>query len=321
MNQVSDTLGRRKRTRASSTGKRLRLTLRDQAWLTALHRHGPLSSSFLLAFAAPLAMNEKRARERLGDLFHEANTPHGGSYLARPAQQFQTLGSHYNPLVYDLTPSAQTALRAIGAWSERSVQSAGPWWHRFMVSAITASVELAAAQRPDIGYIPQAAILDRAGAGLEWPVEYVDPASSKRVTKVLKPDAIFGLEYRSLAARRFRFFIVEADRASEPLTTRHWSRKSAARSFAQYQQYVGAGLYKRHLGLTAPILVLNVTTSLARQAALIKTLMAASPSGNDYTLFQTWDAFCVPPQIPAPNQHLLDGLWQRAGRSALRIDG
>lgn len=315
-----DSLGRRDRRGPTSTGKRVRLTPRDVVWLEALHRHGPLASSFLIEFAKPLGMNEKRAQERLADLFHEDNTLHGGAYLQRPAQQFQTLDARYNQIVSDLSPVGVRALEETGAWHNGSGPQGGPWWHKFMISSITASIELACRARSDVSFIEQSTILGRANTKLEAEVRYADPGSRKQANKVLRPDALFGLEYRSSGRSRFRFFVVEADRATEPLNTKSFNRKSARRSFAQYRAYIEDGIYRRHLNLTAPLLVLHVTTSEARRDALIRTLLSDEPRGNDYMLFQSWESFCTPPTVPKPNPLLLNGTWLRAGRVDLRID-
>lgn len=293
----------------------MRLTARDQIWLEAIHRHGPLASSFLHAYTEPLGMYEKRAKERLGDLFHEHNTTDDAAYLLRPTQQFQTLDSRYNQLVYDLGRGGERALKRAGSWSDRAGPSGGPWWHRLMVSSITASIEIGTLARYDVSFISQAQILDRSKTSLECLVIYVDPASRKRVRRLLIPDAVFGLEYHTTHGSRYRFFVVEADRATEPLTTQNWNRKSAMRSFAQYAAYVGRSAYKSHLNLRAPLLVLNVTTSRARCDRLVETLNKQSPAGNDYMLFQHWDVFETPPRIPRPNASLLEGGWQRAGLS------
>src|SRR5690606_16215844 len=101
--------------------------------------------SFLLEFAKRTHKSEKRARERLTDLFNEENTPHGGCYLTRPPQQFRTIDSRYNQLVYDLAPAALAALNEQGS-PIRPTRS-GPWLHSFMVSCITASIELACLDR------------------------------------------------------------------------------------------------------------------------------------------------------------------------------
>ena len=122
-----DVIGRRSRTAATSTGKRVSLTQRDMLWMQKLAEHGPLPSSFLLAFATHSHASEKRAIERLGDLFHEDNTPYGEPYLTRPVQQFRTIDSRYNQLVYDLAPAGWRALKRSGFDTERCSAPSGPW--------------------------------------------------------------------------------------------------------------------------------------------------------------------------------------------------
>ena len=127
-----DTLGRRKRLSPSPTGKRVSPTNRDLRWFAALAEHGPLPSSFLLAFGGNDHHSEKRARERLTDLFHESNTPHGGAYLTRPLQQFRTIDSRYNQLVYDLAPASVAALKNAGL--ERPISKVRRKDHRYGIT-------------------------------------------------------------------------------------------------------------------------------------------------------------------------------------------
>lgn len=315
-----DSLGRRSRTRPCSTDKRVRLQERDWRWLKAIHCHGPLASSFLLDFAKPLGTSLKRAQERLGDLFHEANTPHGGPYLTRPAQQFLTIDSRYNRLVYDLAPAGVKALKDAGVWQEHSGTKGGPWVHSLMVSSVTASIELATLGRTELTYIPQSAILMRANTSLVCPVSYADPAPKYTVTKSLLPDALFGLEYHTPKGSRFRFFAVEADRGTEPLTSKNQNRKSLMRNLRQYQAYIEGGVYQGHLGLTAPLLVLNVMSNPIRTQKTVAHIERTVSGGMNYQLFQSWDAFAAPFRPPAPNYDLLFGAWQRAGHPAISID-
>ncbi len=99
-----DSLGRRKRTTPISTGKRITPQEADLLWFQKLYEHGPLPSSFLIAYAEQLRRSTKRSTERLTDLFNEDETKHGGRYLTRPPQQFRTIDSRYNQLVYTLPP-------------------------------------------------------------------------------------------------------------------------------------------------------------------------------------------------------------------------
>ena len=315
----TDALNRRRRDRPQSTGKRITPQPRDLLWMQKLHEHGPLSSSFLHAFSEHLAGNEKRSRDRLTDLFNEDNTTHGGAYLTRPWQQFQTLDARYQDLVYDLGRPAEQVLKAQNLWHETGGPS-GPWTHQFMVAAITASIELATLADPNLSYIPQHAILSRAKTTLRCKVPFANPVTGDEEISDLIPDAVFGLEYRQGGKTSFRFFAVEADRATEPTRATKFNRKSHLRNFLQYREFVGGGLYRDHLKLTSGLLVLNVTTGEATMANMLKLASELSPSGNSYQLFQCHPAFGRQFKPPKPLSTLLAGPWLRAGRDAFRID-
>lgn len=302
-----DALGRRCRTKPTSTGKRTKPQPRDLLWFEKLAEHGPLPSSFLLAFAKDTHVSEKRAKERLTDLFNEDRTPHRGSYLTRPAQQFRTLDARYNQLVYDLSPASVAALRKSGS-TIRPARS-GPWQHSLMVSCITASIELACNECDDINFIPQSKILARAEASLRWTTEICDPDSGASYEKDLLPDAVFGLEYLTSEGKRYRFYALEADRATEPLRSAEIHRKSFLRHLLQYEDYIEGGLYRDHLDLTAPMMVLNVTTSEERKRRMLALTDELFPEGNSYQLFQVWQAFGVLFAPPAPNADMLNGAW------------
>lgn len=307
-----DTLGRRSRLTPAPTGKRVSATARDLLWFAKLAEHGPLPTSFLLAFGQDTHTSEKRARERLADLFHETDTPEGGTYLSRPAQQFRTLDARYNQLVYDLTEAGLQALRRSGRAVGEPRAPSGPWLHRLMTSCVTASIELATLARSDVSYIPQSQILQRAAADLRCPVRITDPATGAHFEKDLIPDAVFGLTYHAPGGDRFRFFALEADRATEPVTSGSWNRKSFERSLLQYEAYVAGGAYQDHLNLTAPLLVLHVASDEVRAARMTEFVGERYPRGNAYILVQAWPDFGGAFRPPAPNPHLLESRWARA---------
>ena len=318
MRDPLDKLGRRTRLRPKSTGKRVSPTKRDLRWFAALAEHGPLPSSYLLAFTEGSHRSEKRARERLTDLFHESNTPDGGAYLTRPLQQFRTIDSRYNQLVYDLNPASVAALDRAGMFSGR--RASGPWLHSHMVTCITASIELACRRTTSHTYIPQSAILARADAALRWPTTVSDPATGTSYTKDLIPDAVFGLEYRTPNGRRFRFFAVEADRGTEPARSSQFHRKSFKRHLLQYAEYVERDGYREHLGLSAPLLVLNITSNSKRLERMKALCIQQYASGNTYQLFQSWESFGAIYKPPETNPDLLRGDWLRASAPPIRID-
>ncbi|MEQ8964882.1 MAG: replication-relaxation family protein [Azospirillaceae bacterium] len=318
-NTDRDALARRLRTRPQSTDKRITLQERDRRWLRTLHQHGPLPSSYLLDFARDLGTSQKRAKERLTDLFNEANTAHGGPYLMRPLQQFRTIDSRYNQLVYDLAPAGVAALKSAGEWHELIARPSGPWLHAHFVACISASIELAARKDPELSFISGWRVLERAQASLRHPVTIKEMGGASSHADLI-PDGLFGLEYRTPAGKRFRFFLIEADRATEPLTSRQSYRKSVWRSFAQYQMYIEGGAYRQHLALTAPLLVLNVVTSAQRLQAMQELLVERFPSAAPYQLFRSWEDFAGVWRPTDPRTDLLTEPWQRSGRSPLAID-
>lgn len=319
MDAEFDTLGRRGRLMAQPTGKRVSPTERDMLWFQKLAEHGPLPTSFLLAFSKGSHASNKRARERLADLFHEDNTPDSGIYLLRPPQQFRTIDSRYNQLVYDLAPAGWRALERSVRGMPKPAASSGPWLHRVMTSCITAAIELATRKRDDLSYIPQSAILERANAELRYPVIITDPDTGYRYTKDLIPDAIFGLRYHTERGDRFRFFAVEADRATEPTTSSNWNRKSFERTLLQYEAYVAGGAYRGHLQLTAPLLVLHVLSDARRLQRMVEFTAKRYPHGNAYMLFQAWEEFGPVFRPPAPSPALLIGGWVRGGLHSFKL--
>ena len=204
--------------------------------------------------------------------------------------------------------------------TENNATPTGPWLHRFMTSCITASVELASLDRDDIVFIPQSEILARAKADLRWPVTITDPATGWAGQKDLIPDAVFGLRYRTDRGDRFRFFTVEADRATEPTTSANWNRKSFERNLAQYDAYVAGAAYRDHLGLTAPLLVLNVLSDRQRMERQVQFVAERYPRGNSFILFQAWEHFGPVFRPPEPSPALLNGGWFRGGLAPFRID-
>ena len=195
----------------------------------------------------------------------------------------------------------------------------GPWLHRFMTSSITASIQLAANDDPHLTFITQAEILERANTTLSCPVEITDPQTGRQVRKDLKPDALFGLECRQGEERFYRFFVVEADRSTEPYTATNFNRKSVLRNVLQYREYIANGVYKDHLKLTAPLLVLNVCSDAARSERMRQFIADESGGSVSYQLFQAWEAFQSPFRPPEPNTGLLTGRWGRPGGEGLCI--
>ena len=204
-------------------------------------------------------------------------------------------------------------------WSKHVQSATGPWKHGFMVSCITASIELAAIADPQLEYIPQEAVLPRANTTLRYPVPFQNPKTGKTVAKDLVPDAIFGLEYKQPGSSIYHFFLVEADRGTELTRSSKFNSKSHHRNFLQYREYVGRGLYKIYLNLTAGIMVLNVTTNQRTMENMIDLVGEVSPRGNSYLLFQTCEQFGGYFNPPTTMQLLNTRIWQGYYLNDIRI--
>lgn len=315
---MKDTIGRRKRQLPQTTGKRVSPQKRDLIWFQKLLEHGPLPSSFLHAYTKDSHRNEKRAKDRLTDLFNEADTPDGGTYLSRPPQQFRTLNAGYNQLIYDVTKYSLTALNRQGAHVSAGNTSAGPWLHRHMVACVTASIELATMDREDLSYIPQHTILKRAETELRFPTMVVEP-SGVRYKKDLIPDALFGLQYHTVDGDRFRFFVVEADRSTEPAITKNFNRKSLLRTLLQYRDYVEKREYREHLSLSSPLLVLNVVKDERRLDQFVRLTEREIGADCNYQLFQCWDAFGEIYEPPKPKYDLINADWLQVSGQGIAI--
>ncbi|SUS08828.1 conserved hypothetical protein [uncultured Defluviicoccus sp.] len=295
--KTHDTIGRRTRFLRQPVGKRVRPTGRDLAWFEELHRHGPLSSTYLRAFSPG---NDRADLRRLTDLYHEADTPHGGAYLERPAQQTRTLDPRANDLVYELTPASERLLQEHGLWSDQAPAPNGAWLHRYMTASITASIALTA-KREGVGFIGQAEILGRAGVANRFAIPDLPD---------LIPDALFGLDFGG----NYLFFAVEADRATEQAGDVKAHRKTYERTIRQYREFVGRGLYRQALGLTAGMLVLNVATAPGRMRNLLELTADIAEKGyNNFMLFQCVGAFATIFRPPKVLDQLYRGPWARAG--------
>lgn len=311
-----DLINRRNRMEPLSTGKRLQsLTDRDLLWFEKIHRHGALPSTYLIAYSRHLGYTaDKRALDRLTDLFHEAATAHKAPYLDRPFQQHNTQ-LLYQPLVYDLRPAAKRALQEIERWQDFApAHATGMWWHHdFMLSCFTASIELSCLAEPDdFQFMFHDEICARIGRQLCFEVEYKD-ANGKTRRQDLKPDRAFGIKY--LKSNTTRYFLVEADRGTETVKSTDTGRKRLLDNDLQYRQFIGGLEYKQALQYEGGIVLLNIMTSERR----MRNIMALVKPSN-YMAFKALPVFGRVFRSPPVMQELFTQGWERPGRAGFFIN-
>lgn len=88
----------------------------------------------------------------------------------------------------------------------------------------------------------------------------------------------------------------------------------------QYRACIRSGLYRDHLKLTAPLLVLHVATDAARLGKMLDLTASQTPDTAAFHLFRRVDRFGPVYRPPDPMPELLDAPWARAGLDSLRID-
>lgn len=318
-----DTLSRRLRYGRTSTGRRVVPTEADILTFEVLHRHGPLPSTFIHQFTRHVRRSEGRTKERLGHLYHEDNTPHGGPYLDRPWQQWQSMNARYQPAVSETTQFAEQVLRERGLLGEiAQPQMRAQFAHRFMIACITASIELAIQEDPTLRFISEQEILARSpNKTLEIPctISYANPRTRKRQTldKPLIPDAVFGIEY---AGAGYRFFMLEADRNHEPVRRADLGETSYLRKILQYREVIEKGRYKEHFGMKAGMLVLNVTTNFQHMHNIVDLVgEVTGGKGSPYLLFKTMPQFGKYLTVPPVTPELLTQAWLRSNFDGLLI--
>jgi hypothetical protein len=306
--KTRDSIGRRYRDRPVPTGKRISLTDRDLLCTERLHWHGPLSSEYLRHYSRVLRKSDQSATKRFCDLANEDQTAHGGVYWGTPHQQFMTLDPRKNFLVFDIATSAEIALKEYKLWSDYTPKAGRAWTHEFSVAAVTAAIELGTIRDENVRYIPGHEILERAQTHLSFPTR----VSGKEVK--LLPDGLFGLEYTDSNKKYYRFFILELDRGTEPVSGITPSRKSHERNVEQYKQFVAGGQYKDALGLSAGIMVLYVTISEGRMNNLMEV------TDNNYSCFAHVPEFGSFFQPPSVLYHLFRDGWKRHNRDVFHIN-
>jgi hypothetical protein len=292
-----------------STGRRVTPREREYIWFEKLHRHGgALPTAYLHAFTKHLAASEKATTWRVRDLFHEANTPHRGTYLARNPQLQRGFVAVNPGVMSELTPRAEAALRQRGLWRPNTPPpSPVNVRHDTLLACATASIELAVLQEDPgrYGYIFHDEIVDRAGR-----LKFEARGSP------LIPDRAFGINYGDSGAL---IVLVEADMGTENLRA-GGRRKTIEHNLRQYDDFLGGG-YKEHFGEEMKPVVVYLTTlpqRLEHMLALAQEVVSRRTC--TYLLFQALPEFAdflAPPPILT---RLFLGPYRRAGRSDFYIN-
>jgi len=321
---------RRSRMRRISTGKRVELTDRDIELFKLLGRYRYLRSHFLYAFLG--GNSETRFKERLGDLYHD------GKYVNRPAQQWQFANCQYMPLAYELDVRGEQVLRDRGLMQhEGPLLSRGrmgayrQFAHQLMICECLASIELGVRQDANLRFISWVDILAKAPEttraltnpfAIPVSISYnsTPTAATQRADIKIVPDGLFGLEYAQHGESMYRFFALEADRATMPIARANLQQTSYLRKILGYRQIAADNIHKSHLGIPN-LLVLNVTTNETHMANIMSLVGKLAPEGKSRLfLFKTMSSAGDFANAPVPTPHVLTALWKRVACDDFHIN-
>ena len=128
------------------------------------------------------------------------------------------------------------------------------------------------------------------------------------------PDAIFGLEYPGQA---YRFFALEADRATMPIVRKNLAHTSYHRKLLGYRQILLREAYRTRWGVPN-LIVLNVMTCSERMRHIMGDLKQVTDEKESAAfLFKMMkgDIWTAPPA----NGHMMLEAWLRVGHTPFSI--
>jgi protein involved in plasmid replication-relaxation len=287
----TDTLGR-STFHHIATLEGVKPTNREVRWFKHIEFHGPQSSELLFELTRDTHRCKDTALRQLRKL-------RAGGFLSLPRQQRTTEHADFNPYIYDLTQKAKTHLVDLGI-AEQTVRPTGHWWHGYMTSCITSAIDIAAA-RDGVRYIPAHEILAINNAPLAIPIN----------GQKLIPDQFFALDYGG----GYRVFALEVDRGTEPKTSSQ-TRKSYAKSIAQYQTVLAQNIHRNHYGLKANILVLWVFSRRSNEARFLEMVDQSDPNVKALICTQ---ALQNAHSYDFQSENHYRGDWTRCGHSPFRM--
>lgn len=336
-----DNLGRRIRGRRTPSGKRLVLQRRDIEILKLLRRYRFLRSTFIWQLLPPEHRGKsfKRFQDRLTDLFHETDTPHGGAYLDWPQQQRQAYNARYTASIYALSAAGEALLDDEGIAPDNltdlvcggrmAVNREFP--HSMMICDTLASIELGTRSEPNIRLVSWQEIMAKAPPRTRQadnpfaiPVE-ISHTFSNADTRAhekfrLVPDGLFGLEYSLPAGKKlYRFFAFEAERRNR-VNTGSLKGTSFLKKVLAYRAIIDTATHKTHFGIPN-LLILTVAPTQARIETMKKMVFdLCDTAGSSSFLFRCISTQGYGDQIEPPTAHMFCEPWQRAQSTDFCLD-
>ena len=293
------------------------ITARLLDTLSAINRHGPLSTPYLFRLVCPGTKHDAGFIDMLQAAYH-----HG--YVDRP-NRLNHPKLWGNPMVYRLSDKGKATLKRHGL-ALAPVNVSSHTTHDYMVSCITASIEIGA-RSASYRYIAAGEIVNERKKPFHIPAsvkrrfEYDGEEYNWDFSKPLIPDALFGIDYGSTEG----FYVLEADRDTEDGFSPTITKNSIISKLLRYQDVMTKRAFESHFDISN-LMVLIVTMPQSRVdffEVLIKRFMRlpmreGGEPGSSYvamTDIPPFSDFYTPPIM----SDLFTREWVRAGTKAFRF--
>lgn len=252
------------------TGKIVVLNERDQVIFDHLRRFGPLPTHYIHALVGGSYKGLYRRLDKLYD-----DTP----YITRPPDQRRSPRSNSLYLTSMLTPLG---------WEHTTIKYPNPprdpIAHRFMRSTISASIYLSLPE--GYRFIDQQEIFTHE--------KCTNPSLSFPLSNGswLEPDDLFGIEWTEQGTKRFRFFALEADKATESIYASNIEKSSYGKKLSAYADILYRRSFREQWGIPN-LRVLTVTTA-EKRVENMKLHLRKVTDKTDPFIFIAKDVFAGP---------------------------
>jgi hypothetical protein len=315
--RTHDSLGRRLRDVAVSTGKHITREETDLIWFEAIHRLGHQTSAALYERTKHLRRDKQRALHRMRDLRHERDSDYGGPTLFYPLQQERTRRPDRNLNVYGITKNAVEALKASGRYHEHApTTNHNEWKHDFMGACVATSLYFGAREHPEkYEFIFEDEIVSRLGGVREFRVIYPytarDGTAATREA-VVRPDGFNGIRY--LPTGEERIFIREEDCRTVRNDSDNADVKSHKHNILQYAALLGNRENREKYFGSSRVAVLTTFSNPTKMQNVMSLLLELSGGrGSNFMLYRSWPEFGDRFRPPAPCPDHFTEPWERAG--------
>lgn len=287
---------------------------RDILICEAIQKHGPLPSHYLYEFTKHAAHDRDGFTKRLLKLTRDG-------LLDRPIE-FNNPHIKDDFKVYTLTNKGCALLGEVGKLHKHATPVSGHADHQLMTACVTANIELEAI-KAGVRYISQEEMLagprcPQSTKGEKYPtslpvsITYSFPKKNGTWTDTWKgptiPDQVFGLAYGNTGVR---FFALEADRGTEPITRQNLQDNSILRKILSYKDIMIRGEYKIRYGVPN-LFPLFVTTAEDRVENMLAQARTLYTNGSNFILFKAASGFLRFERTP-PLHPQLFGIYRRTG--------